>query len=210
MSNQLAILLADMKEDETLAYVQQELESGTDASELLEGAKEGMNIVGQKFADSEYFIPDLIYSGVILKNIISLLEPHLKKSVGSEKSLGKAAIGTVQGDIHNIGKDLVAFMLEVAGFEVIDLGVDVPPQKFVDTIKETGCQIVGLSGFLTLAFDSMKNTIDAIETAGLRNQVKIMIGGGQMDERIKEYTGANAYGTSAMDAVNLAKEWIGG
>jgi len=138
-----------------------------------------------------------------------MLEPHLKK--GEEaKRLGKVVIGTVAGDIHDIGKDLVVFMLDVNGFEVLDLGIDVPVQKFVDTIKETGSKVVGLSGFLTLAFQSMKDTVDAIKEAGLRDQVKIMIGGGQIDEQVKGFTGADAYGEDAMAAVRLAKGWIGG
>ena len=119
-------------------------------------------------------------------------------------------MGTVAGDIHDIGKDIVVFMLDVSGFEVFDLGIDVPVQKFVDKIKETGSGVVGLSGFLTLAFQSMKDTVEAIKKAGLRNEIKIMIGGGQIDEQVRSFTGADAYGKDAMDAVKLAKGWIGG
>ena len=177
--------------------------------DLLGEAKEAMNIVGQRFASDEYFIPDLVFSGVILKRIVEMLEPHLKKSQEAER-LGKVVIGTVAGDIHDIGKDLVVFMLDVNGFEVFDLGIDVPVQKFVDTIKETGTTVVGLSGFLTLAFQSMKDTVDAIKEAGLRDHVKIMIGGGQIDEQVRGFTGADAYGKDAVEAVTLAKGWIGG
>ena len=119
-------------------------------------------------------------------------------------------IRIVAGDIHDIGKDLVVFMLDVNGYEVFDLGIDVPVQKFVDTVKETGSKVVGLSGFLTLAFQSMKDTIEAIKEAGLRDQVKIMIGGGQIDDQVKTFSGADAYGKDAMAAVTLAKGWIGG
>ncbi|MEM2546994.1 MAG: cobalamin-dependent protein, partial [Candidatus Bathyarchaeia archaeon] len=121
----------------------------------------------------------------------------------------KVVIGSVAGDIHDIGKNIVVFMLEANGFEVYDLGVDVPPEKFVEKIKETGATIVGLSGFLTLAFDSMKQTVEAIKKAGLRDKVKIMIGGGQITEEIRQYTGADAYGRDAMAAVALAKKWVG-
>ena len=114
------------------------------------------------------------------------------------------------GDIHDIGKDLVVFMLDMNGFEVTDLGVDVPVQKFVNTIRETGSTVVALSGFLTLAFDSMKATVDAIVEAGLRDKVKIMIGGGQITDQVTAYTGADAFGTDALAAVTLAKGWIGG
>jgi methanogenic corrinoid protein MtbC1 len=209
MEGELTKLLSDLKEPEALAFVEEALEQGIDPMDLLGQAKEAMNIVGQRFASDEYFIPDLVFSGEILKRIVQMLEPHLKK--GEEaKRLGKVVIGTVAGDIHDIGKDLVVFMLDVNGFEVLDLGIDVPVQKFVDTIKETGSKVVGLSGFLTLAFQSMKDTVDAIKEAGLRDQVKIMIGGGQIDEQVKGFTGADAYGEDAMAAVRLAKGWIGG
>jgi trimethylamine corrinoid protein len=209
MSGELVKLLSDLKEPEALQFVEKALAQGTDPAALLEEAREGMALVGEKFARQEYFIPDLIFSGEILKGIVKILEPHLKKGK-EQKRLGKAVIGTVAGDIHDIGKDLVVFMLDVSGFEVLDLGIDVPAQKFVDAIKQSGSKIVGLSGFLTLAFDSMKETIDAIQKAGLRDKVKIMIGGGQIDEQVKRFTGADAYGRDAVAAVQLAKGWIGG
>jgi methanogenic corrinoid protein MtbC1 len=209
MSGELAQLLSDLKEPEALAFVEKALKQGTDPMDLLGQTKEAMNIVGQKFASSEYFIPDLVFSGVILKRIVQMLEPHLKKGPEA-KRLGTVIIGTVAGDIHDIGKDLVVFMLDVNGFEVLDLGIDVPAQRFVDTIKETGTKVVGLSGFLTLAFQSMKDTVDAIKAAGLREKVKIMIGGGQIDEQVRSFSGADAYGKDAMEAVQLAKGWIGG
>ena len=209
MSDELAKLLSDLKEPEALGCVEKALAEGNDPMGLLGQAKEGMNIVGQRFAKGDYFIPDLIFSGEILKGIVKILEPHLKQDEGANR-LGKVIIGTVAGDIHDIGKDLVVFMLDVHGFEVLDLGIDVPVQKFVDTIKESGSTVVGLSGFLTLAFDSMKDTIEAIGASGLRDQVKIMIGGGQIDDQVKGYVGADAYGNNAMAAVKLAQGWIGG
>lgn len=207
----LAQLLSDLKEDEAKEYVKEALEKGTDPTKLLEEAKEGMSIVGQRFSSGEYFIPDLLYSGEIMKELVALLEPKLKEVRGTEaKKLGKVIIATVEGDIHDIGKNLVVFMLEIGGFEVYDLGIDVPVQTIVDKVKETDAPVVGLSGFLTLAYDSMKKTVEALEAAGLRDKVKVMIGGGQIDEHVKEYTGADAFGLDAMDAVKLAKQWIGG
>jgi methanogenic corrinoid protein MtbC1 len=167
-----------------------------------------MEIVGKRFADSEYFIPDLVYSGEILKAVTELIKPKIARTAEA-KHLGKVVFGTVAGDIHDIGKNIVVFMLDVNGFDVYDLGVDVPVQKFVDKIKETGAPVVGLSGFLALAFDSMKDTVEAIKAAGLRDKVKIMIGGGQMSDEIKNYTGADAYGKDAMAGVTLAKKWVG-
>ncbi|MBW1934388.1 MAG: cobalamin-dependent protein [Deltaproteobacteria bacterium] len=209
MAGELVKLLSELKEQEALNFVEKALAEGVDPMELLGDARDGMNIVGQKFATEEYFIPDLVFSGEVLKGIVKILEPHLKKDEKTER-LGKVVIGTAAGDIHDIGKDLVVFMLDVNGFEVHDLGIDVPAQKFVDTIKETGSKVVGLSGFLTLAFQSMKDTVDAITEAGLRDDLKIMIGGGQIDEQVRSYTGADAYGKDAMEAVKLAKGWIGG
>jgi 5-methyltetrahydrofolate--homocysteine methyltransferase len=209
MSGELTKLLSDLKESEAIECVEKALGEGVDPMEIMGDAKEAMNIVGHRFSSEEYFIPDLIYSGVILKRIVEMLEPHLKKAE-EEKRLGKVIIGTVAGDIHDIGKDLVVFMLDVNGFEVIDLGIDVPVHKFIDTIKETGSTVVGLSGFLTLAFQSMKKTVDAIREAGLRDDVKIMIGGGQIDEQVRVHTGADAFGRDAMAAVHLAQDWIGG
>jgi 5-methyltetrahydrofolate--homocysteine methyltransferase len=211
MAGKLAKLLSDLKEAEVMEFVEKALGKGVDPMELLGETQEGMKIVGQRFADEKYFIPDLVFSGEILKRVVTMLAPHLKERKGEEaKRLGKVIIGTVEGDIHDIGKDLVVFMLDVNGFEVFDLGIDVPAQKFVDTIKETGSGVVGLSGFLTLAFDAMKETVDAIQDAGLRDQVKIMIGGGQIDDEVLSFSGADAYGKDAVEAVKLAQGWIGG
>lgn len=127
---------------------------------------------------------------------------------GAESLEGKIVLGTVRGDIHDIGKDIVGFMLDVNGFEVHDLGVDVPEEKFIEAVKEVKPQVVALSGFLTLAYDSMKSTVEAITEAELRDQVKVMIGGGQITERVKDYVAADAFGLNAVEAVRLAKQWI--
>ncbi len=209
MAKDLINTLANLKEEEALKIVEDRLSAGEEPLKILDDARRAVEIVGKRFSDSEYFIPDLVYSGEILKRITDMVKPKIAK--GQEvKRLGKVVVGTVAGDIHDIGKDIVVFMLDVNGFEVFDLGIDVPAQKFVDTIKKTGSSVVGMSGFLTLAFQSMKDTIEAIKGAGVRNKVKIMIGGGQIDEQVKGFTGADAYGKDAMEAVKLAKGWIGG
>jgi methanogenic corrinoid protein MtbC1 len=207
MAGDLANLLADLKEQEALKVVKERLGKGEDALKILDDARAGMEIVGKRFASSQYFVPDLVYSGEILRAVSELVKPKLTQAAGTKK-IGKIVFGTVAGDIHDIGKDIVVFMLDVNGFEVFDLGVDVPIQKFVDKIKETGAPVVGLSGFLALAFDSMKQTVEAIKKAGLRDKVKIMIGGGQMSEEVRKYTGADAYGKDAMAGVTLAQKWI--
>jgi 5-methyltetrahydrofolate--homocysteine methyltransferase len=206
MAKDLVKTLADLKEQEVIKIVEDRLKAKEDPLRILEDARKGMEIVGKRFASSEYFIPDLVYSGEILKSVTEMVKPKLSKAAESKK-LGKIVFGTVAGDIHDIGKDIVVFMLDVNGFEVYDLGVDVPAQKFVDKVKETGAPIVGLSGFLTLAFDSMKQTVDAMKAAGLRDKVKVMIGGGQITEEVKKYTGADAYGKDAMEGVSLARKW---
>jgi len=208
MASELASLLADLKEKEAAEMANNKLEQGADPMEILADAREGMNIVGERFGNGEYFIPDLIFSGEILKDIAKLVEPHIKHKETESQKRGKVIIGTVAGDIHDIGKDLVVLMLDINGFDVYDLGIDVPAKNFVDKINETGATVVGLSGFLTLAFDAMKDTIEAIKTAGLRDRIKIMIGGGQIDDEVRRYTGADACGKDAMEAVVLARRWL--
>jgi methanogenic corrinoid protein MtbC1 len=208
MAKDLVNTLADLKEKEALKIVEERLRAGEEPLKILDDARGAMEIVGKRLAAAEYFIPELVYSGELLKRINDMVKPKLAKAT-NVKPQGKVVLGTVAGDIHDIGKDIVAFMLDVNGFEVYDLGVDVPAQKFVEKIKESGAPIVGLSGFLTLAYDSMKQTVEAIKDAGLRNKVKIMIGGGQINEEIRKYTGADAYGRDAMAAVDLARQFTG-
>lgn len=208
MAEELINLLADLKEEESLAIVQERLNANEDPMQILEDTRKAMDIVGKRFAAGEYFIPELVYSGEILKTITELVKPKMTGTT-DVKYLGKIVFGTVAGDIHDIGKNIVVFMLEVNGFKVFDLGVNIPAAQFVEKIKETGAQIVGLSGFLTLAFDSMKQTVDAITEAGLRDKVRIMIGGGQVNEDVLKYAGADAYGKDAMMGVTLAKNWAG-
>jgi 5-methyltetrahydrofolate--homocysteine methyltransferase len=207
-SKDLALVLADLKEGEALDISRDRLGRGDNPMTILTDARRGMEIVGERFASGEYFIPDLVYSGEILKQITEMVKPRLTGEA-KVKRLGKVVLGTVAGDIHDIGLNIVDFMLDTNGFEVYNLGVDVPTIKFVEKIKETDAGIVGLSGFLTLAFDAMKETVAAIQSAGLRDKVKIMIGGGQMDDEIRKYAGADAFGKDAMAAVTLAKKWIG-
>jgi len=209
MAKDLVETLADLKEKEALKIVEDRLGAGEDPLKILDDARRALEIVGKRFSDGQYFIPELIYSGEILKAITERVKPKIG-SGGEAKRLGKVIVGTVAGDIHDIGKDIVVFMLDVNGFEVFDLGIDVPAQKFVDAIKDTGSRVVGMSGFLTLAFQSMKDTVEAIKKAGLRDKVKIMIGGGQIDEQVRIFSEADGYGKDAMEAVKLAKGWIGG
>ena len=202
-------LLADLEEEEVIKLTKERLEAGDEALAILEDSRKAMEVVGDRFAGGQYFIPELVYSGELLKQITELVKPHLVQS-DDTNYLGTVVIGTVAGDIHDIGLNIVEFMLNVNGFEVHNLGVDVPIEKFVEKMKETSAPVLGLSGFLTLAFDAMKDTVEALEVAGIRGKMKIMIGGGQMDDEVMKYAKADAYGKDAMAAVTLAKKWIGG
>ena len=205
MSQKLIDAIIEMREDDAIAITNELLDGGASSTDILGACKDAMDVIGKRFEDGEAFIPELMLAGEMMTAITAILKPRMAEGASGEK-LGKIVLGTVEGDIHDIAKDIVGFMLDLNGFEVTDLGVDVPPAKFVDTAKETGAQIVGLSGFLTLAFDPMKDTVAAIKAAGLED-VKIMIGGGQVDENIRQYTGADAYGKDAMAAVAIAKDW---
>jgi methanogenic corrinoid protein MtbC1 len=205
MTENLVKALSELKEKETLEIVQSRLNSGEDPFRILNEAKEAVEIVGKRFENGTYFIPDLVYSGEILRSVSEMVKPRMRKEAEG-KRLGKVVIGTVKGDMHDIGKNIVTFMLDVNGFEVHDLGIDVPAEKFIEKINKTNAPVVGLSGFLTVAFDAMKDTIDAIDKAGLRDKVKIIIGGGNINEDIKNYAGADAYGVDAMAAVSFANK----
>lgn len=207
MTENLINLIVDLQENETLELVRKKIKNGEDPLKILDQVREAMAKVGDLFEKKEYFLPDLIMAGEILRQITEILEPKLRTST-EVKSLGKIVLGTVFGDIHDIGKNIVRFMLETNGFKVYDLGIDVSKEKFVEKIKEVNPEIVALSGFLTLAYDSMKETIEEIKKAKLRDKAKIMIGGGQIDESIRNYVGADAYGKDAIEAVALAKKWV--
>lgn len=199
--------IVELNEDSVKELLKKRLESNEDPLKIMDDVKGAMKIIGEKFSNKEYFLPELIMSGEILRDIFEFLGPKLKESQITEEKKGRVLLGTVAGDIHDIGKDVVKFMLDANGFEVLDLGVDVPAEKFVESIKEFKPQVVALSGFLTLAFDSMKEIIKKFEEAGLRDSVKIMIGGGTVDKNIVEYVSADAYGESAVEAVDLASKW---
>ncbi len=209
MNDKLVHLMADLKEKETIEMVKDLTKEGTDPMEILDSARSAMEVVGKRFEIGEYFIPDLFMAGEVMKGISEIVKPLLKKGDTRAKK-GKVLIGTVAGDIHDIGKDIVTFMLDVSGYDVLDLGIDVPMSTFVEKTREFQPRVLGLSGFLTLAFDSMKKTVEALEQAGLRDKVKIMIGGGQIDDEVRSYARADAYGKDAVAAVNLCRQWIGG
>ncbi len=204
--NALVEAITDMREEDAVRTANEMLDGGTSPIEVLDSCREAMSIIGQRFEAGDCFVPELMLAGEILRQISDVVKPRITQSTDVKK-LGRVVIGTVAGDIHDIGKDIVTFMLDVNGFEVKDLGVDVPVVKFVEAVKDFQPQVVGLSGFLTLAYDPMKNTVKALRDAGFTG--KVMIGGGQIDEQIRLYAGADGYGKDAMAAVALAKNWVG-
>jgi methanogenic corrinoid protein MtbC1 len=208
VSEKLVQVIADMEDEQALQLTRELLDQGTDPVAILDACRAAMEIVGQRFERGEYFLPELILAGEMLKEISAEVKPRLRGSQSANTG-ARVLVGTVAGDIHDIGKDIVVFMLDVNGFQVKDLGVDVPVQKFVEEVKEFRPDVVALSGFLTLAFDSMKATVEAIEAAGLRDNLKIMVGGGTVDEQVGRYARADAFGKDAIAAVSLAKQWAG-
>jgi len=210
MKEKLVIAIADMKEQEAIKLAKDMIAEGVEPQVILDAGKKAMEIIGERFEKQEYYLPELILAGEMMKQLGDLVKPVIGSKTSPKETQGKVVIGTVAGDIHDIGKDIVAFMLEANNFEVYNLGVDVSETKFVEKILEVNPEIVGMSGFLTLAYDQMKKTVEAIKEAGIRDRVKIMIGGTIMNKEAAVYTGADAYGADATDAVKLAKSWTGG
>ena len=186
------------------------LRGGVDPLEAIEhGFKPGMEVVGEGFDKGELFIPDLMMAGEAMKVGIATLEPELMKRKQARQVLGRVVIGTVEGDIHEIGKTLVATMLAAAGFEVRDLGVDVSAQKFVDAVRDTNANVVGLSALLTTTILNQEAVIQALTEAGLREQVKVIIGGVPANPEWAEEIGADAYADNATEAVDVVKKLVG-
>ena len=206
MSEKLVNAIAEMDDELAIALSKEMLAQGGEPIEILNDCRTAMEVVGKRFESGEYFISELILAGEILKAISAEVKPLLHQDASSPKA-GKILLGTVKGDIHDIAKDIVAFMLDVNGFEVKDLGIDVPVESFVAEVQTWQPDVVALSGFLTLAYTSMKETVEAIEAAGLRGQVKIMVGGGTVDAQVCSYAKADGWGIDAMTAVSLAKQW---
>jgi len=200
----LSQAMADLAEEKAKKLIKEKVEAGVPATQILKECQAGMAEIGKRYEEGEYFVSELMYAGEIMKDIMADLGPMLSGEPESEASLGKVVLGTVKGDIHDLGKDVVALMLRGAGFEVIDLGVDVPPEKFVEAVKENDATIVGMSVFLTMAYESATATVNAIKEAGLRDKVSIMIGGGPVTELVRERTGCDFYGKDAVAGTNYA------
>jgi len=201
--------MAKLDKDSVIETVKQDLKSGRDPLEIIEELRKGMEIVGEGFEKLERFLMDLIWAAEIFKDATALIMPKIKQKMKDVPTKGKVVIGTVKGDIHDIGKNLVMALLECAGFEVLDLGVDIASEVFVEKIKEYKPQIVAMSGLLTASIDSMQETIKAIEKEGLRKELKIMVGGGVVgDQWTKGKVKADAVTTSAVEGVKRAEKYV--
>ncbi len=200
--------IVDLDEPTALKLADEMLKSGVDPVQILERCREGMSIVGERFESGDFFLSEMIMAAEIFNQIMDQIRPQLKRSFTESK--GKIVIGTVEGDVHDIGKNIVVALLEAEGFDIVDLGVDVPPQRFVEAIREHAPDIVGMSGLLTVAIESTKRTVDAITEAGLRDNVRIIIGGGRVDEYTTEYVKPDASTDNAAQGVRLCKKLLGG
>ena len=206
-SSPLAQAIGDLEEDKAVSLVADKLAQGEPALGILEELQAGMSLVGERFEAGEYFLSELIYSADIFKKAGAPLQDELKNAV--QKSYGTLVLGTVKNDIHDFGKDIVATVMSSNGIKVVDLGVNVEHQAFIDAIKEHKPELVGMSCLLTTVFDDMKEAIATIAAAGLRDQVKILIGGGPVDAACADYVGADYYCKTAQDGVSAAKKILG-
>jgi methylmalonyl-CoA mutase cobalamin-binding domain/chain len=202
---ELVQALRDLNEKRVYELVEERIAQGEPAIEIVKACNKGMVAVGELFSTGEYFISQLIFSAEILKTVMKRLEPLLQ---GTEQgaSAGKVIIGTVKGDIHDIGKNIVVTLLRGSGFDVVDLGVDVPSETFVNTLRETGAKVLGLSALLNFTYPEMKNVVEAVAQAGLRDTVKVIIGGTPCNEQVRQYTGADYYAEDAIAGVAICKE----
>ena len=208
MTETLTSALVEMREDDVLAAVRAAKAAGTSSADIIAALQAGMKTIGDKYEDEEYFLSELIMSAEIFKR--ALEELGLDRSAADTGTRGTVVLGTVHTDIHDIGKNIVASVLSANGFKVVDLGVDVPAQKYIDAVKDNDAQVVGLSCLLTTAFPAMQETIAAFAAAGLRDQVSIIIGGGPVNAGLALQLGADGAGISAQEAVILAAKAVEG
>jgi len=207
----IKLLLADVEIDKVKDAVEEALKAGIPAIRIInEGLAEGMRIVGDRFEKGEYFLAELVATGETFKEVMEILRPKLMEEGSAVKKLGKVVIGTVRGDLHDIGKSIVATMLESAGFEVYDLGVDVSPEEFVRKAKEVNADIVAMSALLTTTMIEMRNVVEELKKAGIRGRVKVIVGGAPVTEEFAREIGADAYAEDAVKAVEVCKRLVGG
>lgn len=200
--------IADIEEEKSYTLVKKVLDEGANPKEIIDILRKGVEMVGERFNKKEYFLTELVMAGEIFQQSAKILETAMKKETETSESLGVVVIGTVKGDVHDIGKNIFVTLLQAAGFEVHDLGVDIAAEKFINKVKETKADIVAYSGLLTVALDSMKETTEALKSAGLREEVKIIIGGLPVDEMWMKEAGADAHTDNAFNGVKIVTNWL--
>lgn len=202
--------MAEMQEDKLLDLTREYLADGKDPVEIFRAYQTAMEEIGRRFEKNIYFIPELIMSGEMMKAGVELIKPHMKEGEdgGGGQKIGKLLLTTIEGDIHDIGKNIYGMMMELNGFEVLDIGVDVSAETIVEKAREFKPDIVGISGLLTLAFDPMKNAVEKLTEAGLRDGIKVIVGGAQLDQQVCDHIGADAFATDAVFGVNQCKAWM--
>ncbi len=203
---ELAQALSNMDEKKLYELVDKQIADGISPLDIIRGCNDGMIRVGDLFSEGKYFISQLIYSAEMIKQVMKKLDPLLSGMKVSGGVGGKVVIGTVKGDIHDIGKNIVVTLLKGSGFEVIDLGVDVPAEKFVEAVRQTEAKALGMSALLNFTYPAMKEVVDAISAAGLREKVKIIVGGAPVNEQVKEFTGADYYAKDAVSGITMCRE----
>ncbi len=202
----LANALKELNEEKVYELVDEKIKQGVAPQEIIEECNQGMIAVGDLFAANEYFLTELMFSAEIMQGVMEKIEPLLKDSNNETTTVGKVIIGTVKDDIHDIGKNIVVSLLKCHGFEVIDLGVDVPTEKFVEAVRDNDAKVLGMSALLNSTYPEMKKVVDALVDAGLRDKVKVIIGGTICSEKVREYTGADAYANDAVTGLNYCKK----
>ncbi len=201
--------MVEMEEDRFLELTKELLKSGEDPNAIFRAYQEGMAEIGRRFEQNEFFIPELIMAGEMMNDGAELIKPYLDEDAQAEqKSIGTMVLATIEGDIHDIGKNIYGMLMELSGFEIIDLGVDVPVDTIVAKIEEVKPDLVGMSGLLTLAFDPMKTVVEKLKEKGLRDSVKVLVGGGQFDQTVCDFIGADGFSTDAVVGVNICKGWL--
>ena len=206
MSKTLAEALVDFDQDYVLGEVNRRLDGGEEPIELVRELQKGMNLIGERFNTGQYFLSELLMSSDLFSKAMNIVEPKLAGT--AQESIGKIVIGTPKGDIHDIGKNIFCVVAKGMGFEIHDLGVDIPPDRFVEAVEEVKPQILGFSALLTTAFEPMKQVMDLLEEKGLRDGLRVIVGGGVVTETVQKYIGADGQTTDAIDGLNQCKKFI--
>ncbi|MCB8817434.1 cobalamin B12-binding domain-containing protein [Desulfosporosinus shakirovi] len=204
MKDELQIAMADLDEERTLMLVEERVKAGYSSGEIIESCRRGVEVVGEKYSDSHYYLSDLIMSEEILKGVMRILEPYIPTN-GAVKGLS-IVMGTIEGDIHDLGKNIIIYLLRSSGYQVHDLGVDVTPERFIQAVNETKASILGISVLLSFCIGSIKKVVDLLVDAGLRDKVKVVVGGYPVNQEVKEFTGADFYANDVTEAMKIYRE----